>query len=369
MHSHNEVKKMISDRHMLLFLNACGWTSQKVLMALGAFTPLEDILKASEVDLKLSGLFTKGEIDKLMALRRKSSPEAEVQRVREAGATFVTLLDESYPDQLKAIDDPPALLYIKGKLDFQGLPPVAIVGSRKCSDYGVSVCEMLAQGLAGQGVPIVSGLAAGIDGIAHRAALRVGGYTVGVLGTGIDQIYPPSNRGLFRDMERLGGIVTEFPLGAQGLRHHFPMRNRIISGLSKGVVVIEAKKASGTLITAGLCGEQGRSVMAVPGNITSAYSQGTNALINDGARLIQSVEDVLDEIGWDHVVQNQADQRAMDLTESQMTVYNCLEYSKTPQEISDQTGLAIADVQAILTVLELMGHIHESGAQRFARTL
>lgn len=360
---------MISDRLMLLFLNACGWTSQKVLIALGAFNPLEDILKASEVDLKFSGLFTKGEINKLLAFKLKSSPEAEAQRVQDAGASFVSILDDAYPAQLKTIDDPPALLYIKGSLDFKGLPPVAIVGSRKCSDYGVSVCEMLAQGLAGQGVPIVSGLAAGIDGIAHRAAIRVGGYTVGVLGTGIDRIYPPSNRGLFYDMERRGGIVTEFPLGAQGLRHHFPMRNRIISGLSHGVVVIEAKKASGTLITAGLCGDQGRSIMAVPGNITSLYSQGTNALINDGARLIQSVEDVLDEIGWTQLVQKKTKNRDLDLTESQMTVYNCLEYSKTPQEISDQTGLTIPDVQSILTILELMGHIHEAGAQRFARTL
>lgn len=359
---------MTTDRDMLLFLNACGWTSQKIILALGAFTPLERILQTSEVDLKLSGLFTSGEVKKLMAFRDQTNPERELARVREVGATFVTLLDDAYPELLKQIDDPPAVLYIKGHLDLKGdRPSVAIVGSRKCSEYGVGVCEMLAQGLALRGVPIVSGLAAGIDGFAHRAALRAGGYTVGVLGTGIDRIYPPSNRGLFKDMENMGAIVTEFPVGAQGLRHHFPMRNRIISGLSKGVIVIEAKKASGTLITAGLCAEQGRSVMAVPGNITSAYSVGTNGLINDGARLIQSVEDVLDEIGWkDHQTVSQG---TSDLTESELSVYNCLENPKTPQEVSEALGIAISQVQSILTVLELMGHIHESGSQRFVRTL
>ncbi len=223
---------------------------------------------------------------------------AEFERVKELGGDVLILDDGSYPALLREIDDPPPVLYVKG--DWQACfdqPCVGVIGSRMCSTYGENASEMLSRDLASRGVTIVSGLARGIDTAGHRGAIRGQGRTVAVMGTGIDNVYPKENNGLARDILANGGcLVTQFPLGTPPIKENFPYRNRIISGLSLGVLIVEASERSGSLITARLAMEQNREVMAVPGNITSGNSFGTNYLIKSGAKLVQQWQDVVAEL-------------------------------------------------------------------------
>jgi DNA processing protein len=243
-----------------------------------------------------------------IALRdRHEEAERELERVREIEAADVLVLDDgAYPALLREIADPPITLYVRGHwakcLD---APCVGVVGSRRCSTYGQNVALMLARDLASRGVTIVSGLARGIDAAAHRGALEAGGRTVAVLGTGIDEVYPRDHRKLAEEiLEKGGALVTQFPLGTPPVAENFPYRNRIISGLSLGVVVVEAAENSGSLITARLAMEQNREVFAVPGNITSRNSFGTNYLIKGaGAKLVQAWQDVVAELPPDIAAQ------------------------------------------------------------------
>lgn len=222
----------------------------------------------------------------------------ELNRVKEISGDILILDDGSYPNLLREIADPPITLYVRG--DWQACfdqPCVGVIGSRMCSTYGQNASEMLARDLASRGICIVSGLARGIDTAAHRGAIAGGGRTVAVLGTGIDSIYPKENKRLVDEILASGGaVVSQFPLGTPPLKDNFPYRNRIISGLSLGVLIIEASERSGSLITARLAMEQNREVMAVPGNITSRNSFGTNYLIKSGAKLVQQWQDVVAEL-------------------------------------------------------------------------
>lgn len=222
----------------------------------------------------------------------------ELERVKQLGADVLILDDGSYPYLLRETDDPPPVLYVKG--DWQACfeqPCVGVIGSRQCSTYGENASEMLSRDLASRGVCVVSGLARGIDAAAHRGAIRGAGRTIAVMGTGIDNVYPRENNGLVRDILANGGcLVTQFPLGTPPLKDNFPYRNRIISGLSYGVLIVEASERSGSLITARLAAEQNREVMAVPGNITSGNSFGTNYIIKSGAKLVQQWQDVVAEL-------------------------------------------------------------------------
>ena len=222
--------------------------------------------------------------------------QAEIERLEAMGAQVVTLADDTYPLMLREIYDPPIALYVQGNLNSALAPPaIAVVGSRRCSTYGTNAANFLARELAAHRVTIVSGLARGIDGAAHRGALEAGGKTVGVIGTGLDVIYPKEHKKLAEEMIATGAIVSEFPLGTPPLAQNFPYRNRVISGLCLGVLVVEASEHSGSLITARLASEQGREVFAVPGNITSQTSFGPNYLIKDGAKLVQHWRDVIEE--------------------------------------------------------------------------
>jgi DNA processing protein len=222
----------------------------------------------------------------------------ELENVKELGGDVLILDDGSYPYLLREIADPPITLYVKGAWQacFDA-PCVGVIGSRKCSTYGENASEMLARDLAENGICIVSGLARGIDTAAHRGALRGKGKTIAVLGTGIDNVYPKENKKLVEEILESGGaIVSQFPLETPPLKDNFPYRNRIISGLSYGVLLVEASERSGSLITARLAMEQNREVMAVPGNITSRNSFGTNYLIKSGAKLVQQWQDVVSEL-------------------------------------------------------------------------
>jgi DNA processing protein len=222
--------------------------------------------------------------------------EAALAWAAAEGHAIVTLADAQYPKALLDTADPPALLYCHGQLGLLAQPALAIVGSRNGTAQGLRDAERFAQSLASAGLTIVSGLARGIDTAAHRGALAAPGSTIAVLGTGIDRVYPKGNAALARQIAAGGLLVSEFPLGTAALAHHFPRRNRIISGLSLGCLVVEAALDSGSLITARVAVEQGREVLAIPGSIHSPLSKGCHALIKSGAKLVESAQDVLDEL-------------------------------------------------------------------------
>lgn len=223
--------------------------------------------------------------------------DKEIGLIRETGVKVVTLLDSEYPEWLRAIYDPPILLYIKGDFKKEDELSVAIVGSRKCTYYGLSMAERIASELAKRKVVIISGLARGIDTAAHKGTVKNNGRTIAVLGNGLSFIYPTENKELAEQILHNGVLVSEFPMETRPYKQNFPRRNRIISGLSKGLLVVEAAKKSGALITADFALEQGRDVFAVPGMADRFLSNGTNALIKQGAKLVESADDILEELG------------------------------------------------------------------------
>ncbi len=215
----------------------------------------------------------------------------------QPGNHILTLADAGYPQQLLEIADPPTLLYVRGNPALLRRRGLAMVGARNATPLGMQTAEQFAKALAGRGLSIVSGLALGIDAAAHRGALAAGGDTVAVIGTGADRLYPARNKELALAIAERGAIVSEFPLGTPAVAHNFPRRNRIIAGLSRGVLVVEAAPESGSLITARLAGEQGREVLAIPGSIHSPLARGCHKLIKQGAKLVETAQDVLEELG------------------------------------------------------------------------
>lgn len=307
-------------------------------------------------------------VESLKRFDWKPMVEKELRSVEKIGARLLTWEDEEYPSNLKNIYDPPPLLYILGFLLPQDQVAVAVVGSRYPTTYGRAAAERISMGLSRQGVTVVSGLARGVDSCAHRGALSAGGRTIGVLGCGIDITYPPENQELFDRVAAQGAIVSEFPLGTPPDSDHFPIRNRVISGLSLGVAVVEATLRSGSLITARFALEQGRDVYAIPGNVDSARSEGTNRLIKEGAKLVTRPEDILEEILPHQQSAPQQAPRQPQLSEEETKVFSVL--SREPihiDEVIARSILSSARVSAILLSLELAGHIKQFPGMRFAR--
>jgi DNA processing protein len=287
--------------------------------------------------------------------------EEECRRLEKSGARLVTFTSSDYPKSLFQISDPPPFLYVKGKIRSHE-PAIAMVGSRRATRYGVQTTTRLAEELARHGVAVISGMARGVDTAAHRGALAGDGRTIGVLGCGIDRIYPPENRDLFDEMAERGCLVSEFPLGTLPLGENFPRRNRIISGLANGVLVVEAAEKSGSLITAQYALEQGRDVFAVPGQIGFASCRGSNRLIKQGAKLVDCVEDILEELPDWCVPSGEAspppEPRVFALTPREAGVYELL--ARGPLHIDDiivQTELTAAEVSSMLLHLELKGAV------------
>jgi DNA processing protein len=229
---------------------------------------------------------------------RGTEAQRELSRARQAGVDIITCDDPAYPVNLKRIPDPPIVLYVRGTLTPADAASIAVVGSRGASLYGIRCAERFAGELALRGITVVSGLARGIDTSAHEGALRRAGRTIAVIGSGFDRIYPGENADLAERICRSGALVSEFPFGTAPLRQNFPRRNRVISGLSLGTLVVEAGRNSGALITADFAMEQGREVFAVPGAVDARNAYGTNLLIKDGAKLVSCVEDIVEEIGY-----------------------------------------------------------------------
>jgi DNA processing protein len=286
--------------------------------------------------------------------------EEECRKLRSSAARLITFTSADYPKSLFEIPDPPPFLYTRGELH-SAEPSIAIVGSRRASSYGVLTTSRLAEALGRAGVAVVSGMARGVDTAAHRGTLRCGGRTIGVLGCGIDRVYPPENKDLFDEMAEKGCLVSEFPLGTLPLAENFPRRNRIISGLSRGVLVVEATEKSGSLITAQFALDHGRDVYAVPGNISSANSRGTNRLIKQGAKLVDCVEDILEELPGYSAASGAAvapPPRSFALTPKEAAIYELL--ARSPLHIDDiitQTELTAAEVSSMLLHLELKGAV------------
>ena len=294
----------------------------------------------------------------------------KAQRIKDSGVRLIHILSDNYPDRLREIPDAPVLLYGMGEISWADPRAIAVVGTRSSSRYGHQITRQLTRELVKQGFTIVSGLARGIDTEAHRAALEAGGKTIAVLGSGLDEIYPKENLGLAREIAQQGCVCTEYYLGEMPDAPHFPQRNRIISGLSQGTLVVEAGDKSGAILTALLALEQNREVFAVPGPIDSKRSIGTNRLIKHGAKLVQSVEDILDELSGQLSLGLGGDESSPtpELTGPEREIYALL--SDRPQHIDEIASLlrqSPATVLATLLALELRDITEQLPGTRFIR--
>ena len=338
--------------------------------------------EAGRAELERHG-FKRECIEALKDGNQQERADDELNGLEKLGADVITFVDPRYPKLLKEIYDPPIVLYCLGDLSrAAGQPAIAIVGSRRCSTYGKGASEMLARELARRGVAIVSGLARGIDSAAHRGALDGGGATIAVMGTGLDTVYPKENRKLAEQIAARGALLTEFPLNTPPLSQNFPFRNRVISGIALGVMIVEGAERSGSLITARMAYEQGRDVFAVPGNITSSKSFGPNYLIKDGAKLVQTWQDVVEEFPPEHKSRilaleksdSPADQPLLEealLTDSERKVLSLI---KTDQSIHiDQlihtTRLNSSELMGALLKLEMLDKIRQLPGKSFVKRL
>lgn len=343
-------------------------TFGRLLSALGS--PRQVFQASLETLGKVPGL--RGPV--AQAIRQRSwsvDPRRELERLEKLGGRIITLDDPGYPPLLAAIYAPPPLLYLRGELGPCLAGGVALVGSRAMSAYGRQVAANLARDLARAGVSVVSGLARGVDSEAHAQALAQGGHSVGVLGCGLDVAYPPENAGMMEDMARQGALVTEFPLGTRPLAANFPVRNRLISGLCRAVVVVEAGLKSGSLITARHALDQGREVFAVPGPVGSAGSQGCHELLRQGARLLASAQDLLAPgalppapAAWDEAEPNRP--LAADLPAPAQGLLGLMGPEPLHVDLlARQSGLKPQEVTALLVNLELAGLVEQRPGKHY----
>lgn len=341
-----------------------GVGTQTFNYLLKKFKSLKKFWEATETEINKLRIDSKTR-EKILDFRSKVDPKVYLEKVYEVGIKVVIATDRDYPANLRQVQGAPAVLYYKGSLLPRDDLAVAIVGSRGATVYGRQVTEKFAFELAAGGITIVSGLAKGVDSYAHRAALDAGGRTIAVLGNGLDTIYPPENKRLAQEIIENGALVTEFPLGFPSVPSNFPARNRIISGLSMGVLITEAAVDSGSLITAGQAAEQGREVFAVPRPITGKMSEGANNLIRDGVHLATNAKDVLE------VLEIERKQRQADLKESavkpkdktQAKILTMLDgETKHVDIIAREAGLSVDKVNSALSMLEINGFVKNFGS-------
>jgi len=335
---------------------------------------VEDVFRTSKRDLHALGL--EEEIaDALSSPNLLKRADQEIDRLEKIGYSVLTIEDEHYPNYLREIFDPPLVLYYAGDIDTLSEPSVSIVGARRPTPYGRAVAERLAHDLSVKGLVIVSGLARGIDSISHWGALK-GGKTVAVLGSGLETIYPRENRPLFEKIIENGVVLSEYSLKAPPLKYHFPCRNRIISGLSIGTVVIEGTGRSGSLITARLALEENREVMAVPGNITSELSQGTNWLIKSGAKLVNDWKDVVEEFPSplkEEILSREKKKRkeAPSLSREESKIHDLLlpDALTSVDELVERSNLSVSEILVVLLSLELKELVDQRPGKFYQRKL
>lgn len=330
------------------------------------FPDPERAWRASENELRDLGVDARS-LSLLVDQRRALSLQTEMEKVERLGISVLTRHDSAYPVRLAEIYNPPPLLYVKGDLGSGGESNLAVVGTRRPTDYGREIAARVVPQLVRAGLTIVSGLARGIDTIVHRAALDAGGCTIAVLGCGLDVVYPPENRALYSRIPSSGAIVSEYPLGTKPDAFNFPARNRIISGLSLGTVVVEAQRSSGAVITANYALEQSREVFAFPGRATDVTSSGCNHLIRQGcAKLVTDTQDILDELDLTTAVQQLEIRAVLPANSDEARLLALL--SHTPVHIDDLargTGLDASTVAGTLLMLELKGTVRQVGAMAY----
>lgn len=372
---------MLTNRQRLLLLNmASGVGPTRLRRLLEAFGTLERVCSAAAEQLQcVAGIGPLVAARIAETCRNERLMEQELTRAAAHKAAILTLEDAAYPTLLRAIYDPPLALYVRGTLEPSDEIAVGIVGARRASSYGLQAAERLGYDLALRGVTVVSGLAVGIDGAAHRGALKAGGRTVAVLGSGLARLYPPEHRALADQVAEHGALLSEYPMETAPLPAHFPQRNRLISGLSLGVVVVEAGPRSGALITADCALEQGREVFAVPGPITSVTSQGTHELLRHGAALVGSVDDILEALrlipqpAARHAAQAEetgASEAPAALPDVERRVFVCVE-DREPSyvdAIAQRSGLALPQVSSALLQLELKRLVRQLPGKQFIKT-
>lgn len=353
-----------------LALNASGLSVDRQLRLLEVFGGPEGVLAARDEDLKAVPGIEAIHVRKLREAQTGLVVEEAEKKLGELGGVIVGITHEAYPAALKEIPLPPPMLFVQGDLRAQE-PAVAIVGTRKCTPYGRQMARRLGYDLAARGLAIVSGMALGIDAEAHEGALEASGRTVAVLGCGLDITYPPQHKSLRARIAAQGAVLTELPFGIEPTRDQFPRRNRIISGLAMGVIVVEAPLGSGALITANYAGEHGREVLAVPGDVTRAESAGCNALIRDGATLVRCAEDVLEALNFtpETLPARAAGPSAEGLPPDEAVVFEGLGgEAKTVDDLVAATGLEAPRIMAALMMLEVKGLVRRFGGGAYART-
>jgi len=329
------------------------------------FGNLENAWQASPADLKHSGLDSNA-IRALTTWRPKISLEAEMEKIDRYGVKVFTCHDPGYPTRLKEIYDYPPLIYVRGSLLAEDEWCLAVVGTRRATVYGRQVTEEMVADLAKSKITIVSGLAKGIDSVAHNSALEAGGRSIAVFACGLDTVYPSENVNLARRIMQQGALISEYPLGTRPRADNFPRRNRIMSGMSLGVLVVEAGETSGAMITAHLALEQNREVLAIPGSILSPASRGTNQLIQEGAKLVSDYTDILEELNLTAVAHQIEMKEIIPASDTESLLLKQLSAEPTHiDEICRNSGLPVSTVSGTLTMMELKGLVRQVGTMNY----
>lgn len=354
--------------YWIAFNKVAGIGAVRMAALLALCGSAEAAWRASIQELKAAGL-DKRTLENLLQARRDFNVGAVFEQIFKAGVQVLTLNDEDYPVNLRQIDTPPPLIYVRGTLQPNDSWAIGIVGTRRASPYGREVAHTLSRDLATNGITIVSGLALGIDTVAHKSSLATEGRTIAVLGSGVDQVYPPQNRGLAQAIIENGALISEYPLGTRPDASNFPPRNRVISGLSRGVVIVEAGERSGALITARFAADQGRDVFAVPGSILHPGSVGCNTLIQQGAIPLLTVNDILNQLNLEQVRSQQAARAVIpaDPQEAGLLAH----INQEPLHLDDlvrQSSLSAPQVAGLLTVMELKGLVRQVGSLSYVRS-
>lgn len=343
-----------------------GLGAGRIQLLLGRFGTLERAWKANDTEVLFAGL-PRNVADELLRVRSRLQPERAADLLQSKGVTALPLPHPDYPERLRHVPSPPAVLYVRGDILQCDALSVAVVGTRRPTRYGMEATRRIVAGLAAAGVTVVSGLALGIDAVAHEAALDAGGRTTAVLGSGVDVIYPARHRDLAKRISEGGAILSEYPLGTHPDARNFPPRNRIISGMCHGVLAVEAGDRSGALITIQFALEQGRDTYAVPGGIFWPMSRGTNRLIKRGeAKLVTCAEDILEEMDLQLVAAQSEVRLAMPGDQNERSVLGSLSLDpRHVDEIGRASGLPPATVSSTLALLELKGLARSVGGMHY----
>ncbi len=342
-----------------------GIGAARLRLLLDYFGSVEAAWQAPAEALQATGLSTRL-VDNFLLVRSGVSLDRVWERIQMLGIDVLTWDDERYPKRLMEIDQPTPVLYVRGKLSPDDDWSVAIVGTRRITAYGRQVAEQIASVMARNGVTVISGLARGIDSVAHKSALEAGGRTLAVLGNGVDLVYPPEHRRLAESIMAQGALISDYAPGTPPDGVNFPPRNRIISGLSQAVVIVEAGDRSGALITANYAADQGRDVFAVPGNINAPQSKGTNRLIQQGAAPLLDPQEILDALNLTQVVEHRAARAVLPVDATEARLLNLI--GQEPLHIDDichRSDLPIDTVSATLTMLELKGMVRQVGGMNY----